>query len=746
LKRRIIIGLVGIFAVVLVGGGLVSHNMNELYSVNQARFVTDEVCRLINELDVTTLKSIKELEQVRLDKSRIHNIIDLVGKTEGLMMDLGDKVMSDNLAENSCGLCHERPARLVNNLQNIAREMGDSFSDLTLLTSLLVTSDLRVGLDSLIREIGSILDSNQSAVMELRSIISPMMKHINVKVTGSIVRIEKAHYTTIILVTFLILLGIIIMAAAVTGPIKQLTRGTEAIVKGDYDFRIQMKGRNEAAILAERFNYMAEVLSNREKRLNQKKMELEELNDTLERKVRARTKELREKQGELNKKYSELEAVNVETRSSYLQLQSTTGALEEAQAKLQQNYDVLKVMNEELLRANEVKNKFLSIMSHELRTPLTVINGYLSLVLDKDYGRPSRELRDILTVVKEQGHNQLGLIEDLLDLTRIESGEYKLQKESMSVADLISKAVENFRPKYEEKEIDIKIEVDDDIPPVYWDFQKSLQVLQNLIDNSLKFTSQGGKICVSAYSKSAFIELRVKDDGIGIPKNQLDHVFNRFYQVDSSSTRRFSGSGLGLSIVREIILAHNGKIFVESDEGEGTCFLILMPVGEPDRARKTDQEVPAALGDQPRVGPRGNGEKILVVDDDEAFLKMMKMILPREGYQVHSTADSTRVLAYAKKQGADLVMLDLMMPDVDGYEVCRRLRADATLKDIPVLVVSAAGGKDVTRRVFDAGADDHVTKPFDQVSLLNHIDRLLKREPKGAAKGEKGADPDKTAG
>ena len=168
-------------------------------------------------------------------------------------------------------------------------------------------------------------------------------------------------------------------------------------------------------------------------------------------------------------------------------------------------------------------------------------------------------------------------------------------------------------------------------------------------------------------------------------------------------------------------MAHNGKIFVESDEGEGTCFLILMPVGEPDRARKTDQEVPAALGDQPRVGPRGNGEKILVVDDDEAFLKMMKMILPREGYQVHSTADSTRVLAYAKKQGADLVMLDLMMPDVDGYEVCRRLRADATLKDIPVLVVSAAGGKDVTRRVFDAGADDHVTKPFDQVGLLNQL-------------------------
>jgi len=125
---------------------------------------------------------------------------------------------------------------------------------------------------------------------------------------------------------------------------------------------------------------------------------------------------------------------------------------------------------------------------------------------------------------------------------------------------------------------------------------------------------------------------------------------------------------------------------------------------------------------------------------------MMKMILPRDGYEVHSTADSTRVLSIAKKQGSDLVLLDLMMPDVDGFEVCRRLRSDAILKDIPILVVSAAGGKDVARKVSEAGADGHIAKPFDQAGLLNHIDRLLKEFGKRSQGSDKEVGPDKTSG
>lgn len=748
MKRRVFIGLVCIFTVVLVGGGLVSLTMNQLDSFDRAQFLTDEVNHIINRLDLMAWKSVQDIEKAALDETRIRNVFDNIGQMKILMGDLSEKVVSGTFAEKSCGLCHGSPDGTIINLQNVLRRVEDSFAELTMKTNSLITNGLGNELELSVRGISRELDSYQNHLAEIRNVISPMVEHIDAAVSGKTVRIKRTHEMTVILLILLVLAGMIIFLATVTGPMKQLTNGTEAIVKGDYDFRIEMKGRDEAAILAERFNFMAEVLSNREVRLNQKKLELEELNESLERKVRARTKALQEKQEELNKKYAELETVNEEMQSSYSQLQTTASELEEAQSKLQENYNVLKIMNQEFQRANEVKNKFLSIMSHELRTPLTVINGYLSLVLDKDYGRPSKELRDLLVVIKEQGNNQLGLIEDLLDLTRIEAGEFKLQRLSLSVDDLIAKAVENFRPKYEEKEIDVQVKTDDDLPTVYWDFQKILQVFQNLLDNALKFTPEGGKIVISAHSKSDFVEVNIKDNGIGIPKGELDRIFERFYQVDSSSTRRFGGSGLGLSIVREIILAHRGKIFVESEEGEGTSFLILMPIGEPDRSKITEQDVEGAEKGLPREGPLGNGEVILVVDDDEAFLKMMKMILPKEGYQVHSTADSTRVIEYAKKHGADLIMLDLMMPEIDGFEVCRHIRKDAGLSDIPVLVVSAAGSHGVGRKVFEAGADKHITKPFDQRDLFYQIDKLLKgsakRKKEGSSGGEKKTEPQET--
>ena len=742
MKKRFITGLVALFAVVLIGGGLVSNTMSQLYTVNTARFLIDRVSTSITSLDIKVLQTIKGIETVKYDEVDIRKLLNHVEQIQGEMRDLNDQIMSRTLASNSCGVCHERPDKLILNLHSITGKMETTFSDLTMLTSILITSGAGMGYDRIFMDMAETLTTYHDHVDTMRNILTPMTEHINEEVGYNIVRIRRTHDATIILTTILVLIGIIVLATAMTRPIRSLNEGTEAIVKGDYDHRIDLKGRDELSILAERFNYMAEVLSNREKRLQQKTIELEELNLTLERKVDSRTKALRNKQEEINRKYLEVEATNEELQASYIQLQSTAAELEEAQAKLQENYNILKTMNEELQRANEVKNKFLSIMSHELRTPLTVINGYLSLVLDKNYGNPSKDLREIITVVKEQGQNQLGLIEDLLDLTRIESGEYKLNKQAFVPDTLINKAVENFRPEYQAKEIEVTVENDPEMPAVHWDFHKMLQVFQNLLDNALKFTPTGGHITLSANAKSDFIEMRVVDNGIGIPKDRLNQIFERFYQVDSSSTRRYGGSGLGLSIVREIVVAHHGKIFVESDEAMGTSFLILMPIGEPDKPKYPD-----ALGAESELkgvelAPKGHGETILVVDDDEAFLKMMKMILPREGYNVRYTSDSTKAIHYAKKHQVDLLMLDLMMPEIDGYEVCRRIRKDNEVGEIPILVVSAAGGKEVTKRVFEAGADEHIVKPFDQQDLLYRVNYLLekggrRREPGETAEDEK---------
>ena len=744
MKKRIVIGLVVIFAVVLIGGGMVSIIMSQLYKANTARFLIDRVSTTITSLDLTVLQTVKGIETIQYREEDIGDLLDRVARIQTEMRDLNVQIMSRNFAGDSCGICHDRSDKLVGNLHSITRKMEKTFSDLTMLSSIIITSGTGTGHDRILMDMETTLTSFHDHIDTLRNILTPMIQHINEEVRYKIISIKKTHDATIILTTILVLIGIITLGTVMTRPIRSLNEGTEAIVKGDYDYRIKLKGKDELSILAERFNYMAEVLANREKRLQQKKIELEELNLTLERNVEQRTKALQDKQEEINRKYLEVESANEELQASYVQLQSTTAELEEAQSKLQDNYNILKTMNEELQRANEVKNKFLSIMSHELRTPLTVINGYLSLVLDKNYGNPSKELRDIITVVKEQGNNQLGLIEDLLDLTRIESGEYRLNKQAFVPDSLISKAVENFRPEYEAKEITVTVDAEEDMPTVYWDFHKMLQVFQNLLDNALKFTPPGGKIHLSVSAKSDFIEMRVIDNGIGIPRDRLDQIFERFYQVDSSSTRRYGGSGLGLSIVREIVVAHHGKVFVESDENKGTSFLILMPVGEPGKPRYPDALGPESEITGIKMAPKGHGEMILVVDDDEAFLKMMKLILPREGYNISFTSDSTKAVHYAKKHSVDLIILDLMMPAIDGYEVCRVIRKDDEIGDTPIMVVSAAGGKEVARKVYEAGANDYITKPFDQQDLLYRLSQLLeksgKRKDEGETKGDEGGE------
>lgn len=727
MKKKLIIGLSSIFLVVVIGGVIVASLMARLEKVNQARYLMENSHQSLNHLQIDILRTIEDTRLSLEDNERLRLLLDRVESINLSIASTRNQVLTGRLAQKGCGACHDKPGKLIAGMQDILDQLEGSFDEFTFMVSLRITGRQGVNEGAVIQAMRVNLDEINSLMRKLDEIITPMIGHIDDEVNRNVARIDRAHDLTLIFTILLVIIGIILFTGILTRPMSLLTEGTKAIVHGDYDFRIDIKGDDEMNILAQRFNTMAEVIANREIHLNEKKQELEDLNESLDKKVRQRTHDLREKQEELNRKYLELESTNEELQASYVQLQSASSDLEDTQGKLQENYDVLKEMNRELARANEVKNKFLSIMSHELRTPLTVINGYLSLILDKNYGEPSPELKDILKVIKEQARNQLGLIEDLLDLTRIESGEFRLFRQPCDTEDLLRKVVDGFRPKFQEKDIEITLDVEKDLPLAYWDNQKMLQVFLNLVDNALKFTPSGGWITLGAKAKSEFIEIKVSDNGIGIPKEWSEQVFERFYQVDSSSTRKFGGSGLGLSIVREIIVSHKGKIFVESEEGKGTTFLVLMPVGEPDRPSRagTESDEGSDQIDLIDPAPKGNGETVLIVDDDPAFLRMMETVLPREGYRVHVTEKSTGVVQYAKKLKVDLIMLDLMMPEVDGYEACRRFKRDSETRHIPVLIVSATGGREVSRKVYKVGADDHLTKPFDQQDLLYRLNHLL---------------------
>ncbi len=719
MRKKLIIGLAGIFAVVLIGAGITSVLMEELAKLDQIHYQMERMSTRVNAVHIHILETVKALQEIGSEEARFRKISEHIVEMNALVKVIVADVNSGDLAAKGCGTCHTDPQGLVVNLKRILDHYSAAFDNFTMLSSLLVTRGEGVDAVSVQADIGRTTEEMVSSITEIDQIISSMLEHSFSEVQKNLARLNHIHDTIIIFTIIIILLVIVVMIRAVGRPVRMLSQGTEAIVKGDYEHRISLSGKDEMAVLAERFNYMAEVLSNREKSLTQKKYQLEDLNSTLDRKVRERTAALREKQEELNRKYLELESANEELQASYIQLETTAAELEEAQAKLQENYDVLKKMNDELRKANEVKNRFLAVMSHELRTPLTIINGYMSLVLEKDYGKPGPELAEIMRTVKEQGKSQLHLIEDLLDLTRIESGEFKLHRQTCDPNILLRKLVDNFKPRLEEKQINITLDIEGDLPQAHWDYQKMLQVFQNLLDNALKFTPAAGWIAIGARTRGEFIECRISDNGIGIPKDKLNQVFDRFYQVDSSATRRYGGVGLGLSIVREIILAHNGKIFIESEEGKGTTFLILMPYGHVH-----EKDIPAEGGKAPPerlAAPRGRGEVVLVADDDPGFLEMMTTVLPAEGYRVVGTAESRKVVSLAKERGAEAVLLDLMMPDIDGYQVCRDLRADPDTADIPIIILSASGGEEVVRRVLEAGADDYLLKPFSNQDVLARL-------------------------
>ena len=227
MKKRVITGLISIFVVVVVGGGLVSHVMEQLYSINNARTHIDQVSRTINKLDIMVLNTVSGIEYVQHGDEEVRKLIDEVDEIQRTMSELEGQIMSRTFAVQSCGVCHQRPERLVRNLNMITQGMEETFGDLIMLTSILVTGGVENALGRVLSEMGSTLESYHSHVKNLDNILTPMTEHINAEVSSNIVRIKRTHDATIIVTTLFVLLGIILLASAMTRPIAKLSKGTE---------------------------------------------------------------------------------------------------------------------------------------------------------------------------------------------------------------------------------------------------------------------------------------------------------------------------------------------------------------------------------------------------------------------------------------------------------------------------------------------------------------------------------------
>jgi signal transduction histidine kinase/ActR/RegA family two-component response regulator len=366
--------------------------------------------------------------------------------------------------------------------------------------------------------------------------------------------------------------------------------------------------------------------------------------------------------------------------------------------------------------ANRLKDEFVSTVSHELRTPLNAILGWASMLRS---GTVAPEvIPQAIDSVHRNAVRQAKLVDDLLDFSRMASGRVALDQEALEVSSLIRGVVESIGPLAVSNQIRIELLP---IPEtsIRGDVRRLEQVFLNLFGNSLKFTPPGGRITVSAGSDGDILEIKVTDDGVGIANDFLPHVFDRFRQGDSTTTRNHSGLGLGLSIAKQLIEAHKGTIRVESEgTGKGTTFLVRLPIADRPADARPDVELPEH---QPRL----DGVRVLVVDDEKDARDLIGRALSESGAEITLANSSREAIEILERRPIDVLLADIAMPGEDGYSLIRRIRASgSSVASIPAAAVTAHARDDERSKALAAGFHLHVAKPIEPFEIVRLVGQL----------------------
>jgi len=367
-----------------------------------------------------------------------------------------------------------------------------------------------------------------------------------------------------------------------------------------------------------------------------------------------------------------------------------------------------------------LRTDFLGMVSHELRTPLTSIKGSAATVLGASSPLDPAEIRQFFHIIEEQADNMRDLINNLLDLSRIEAGTLSVVAEPTDVSAVIDQARNAFLSGGYRNSIDIN--VTPGLPRVAADGKRIVQVLHNLFSNASQYSKDWSPIRVTAWLHEAHVVVSVSDEGTGIASEHLPRLFTKFFRIDAGGDHRVGGNGLGLAICRGIVEAHGGRIWAESDgEGLGTRFLFTIPaVDEAVGDRLLD---PNAGSAHPVEAPRAS-DRILVVDDDPQILRYVRNTLADAGYIPVVTGDANEVVDLLDSESPRLALVNLVLPGVDGFELLRRIRADC---HTPVIVLSGLGqGHDIAK-AFELGAADYVVKPFSPAELVARIGAALRQ-------------------
>jgi PAS domain S-box-containing protein len=366
--------------------------------------------------------------------------------------------------------------------------------------------------------------------------------------------------------------------------------------------------------------------------------------------------------------------------------------------------------------ANRIKDEFLATLSHELRTPLNAILGWTSLAMTRPL---DREVERALSTIHRNARMQVQLIEDLLDVSRVLAGKLRLDMRAIDFTEVCQGAIEATRPAADARGVTLEITYEVTPLMMVGDADRLQQVVWNLLSNAVKFTDRGGRVELSArHTDEGTMRLRVRDTGRGIRPEFLPHVFDRFRQADSSSTRQFGGLGLGLSIARSLVESHGGTIQADSSgQGHGATFTVTLP----------SRTAPTRL--TPDVGTLDaqtlSGMRVLVVDDQPDERELLAEILTRHGAEVKVAGSVRAAIAAAHEFAPHAILSDIAMPGEDGHLLLRRIReASGPLSQVPALAVTAHARADDRDQAFAAGFQDYIAKPVDIARLVRRVARL----------------------
>ncbi|WP_217587108.1 ATP-binding protein [Lentibacillus saliphilus] len=388
-----------------------------------------------------------------------------------------------------------------------------------------------------------------------------------------------------------------------------------------------------------------------------------------------------------------------------------------------------------LRKADKLKDEFLTVTSHELRTPLNGIIGIAETLRAGAAGPLSDDLDRHLWMIAISGRRLANLVNDIIDFSKLKNDDLDIQPEPIQLSSLTDVVLTVCRPLAKDKPITIRNHVKDTLPLVLADKDRLQQILYNLIGNAIKYTEKG-EVTVSAHQLDHQLNITVSDTGKGIDANQIPDIFEPFYQGDIELSREDGGSGIGLSITKRLVELHGGEIHVHSRVGFGSMFSFSLPISQEQRLSSDEKILSKASslrvdeGDYEIVSaaPGHPGQKdlnILIADDEFVNLQVLKNQLTLEGYRVTAVSNGEAVLKEVKAQHIQIVILDIMMPKMSGYDVCRRLREHYSLLELPILMLTAKDQMQDKVAAFEAGANDYLSKPCDKQELLSRVKTLI---------------------